>query len=139
MSDKKPGADTPVILYDEYCNLCSATVKFVLRNDPRGKFSFLGLRSGKRKKWYPLSVNEGAFKSVILVENGEKYYRSGAVLRIFRRLRFPVNLLYGFVLVPRFIRDPLYNRIAKNRFRWFGRREAPLEVAPRWKDRFMDS
>ncbi len=127
----------PIILYDEHCNLCSATVMFVLRNDPEGRFRFVGLRSDLRKKKFPLSVNDTGFKSVILVEDGKKYFRSEAVLRIFRKLRFPVNLLYGMVIIPGVVRDSFYNLIAKNRFRWFGKKTEPFDPPTRWKDRFL--
>ena len=139
MSDQNSGKDFPVILYDEHCNLCSATVMFVLRNDRNSLFRFLGLRSELRRKLFPLSVNDAPFKSVILIENGEKYFRSDAVLRIFRKLRFPVNLLFIFVVVPRVVRDSIYNMVAKNRFKWFGRRKEPLDIPPEWEDRFIKS
>ncbi len=138
MPKKPSGPDFPVILYDEHCNLCSATVMFILRHDIKGTFRFLGLRSKKRKVMFPLSVNESPFKSVILVEKGIKYFRSEAVLRIFRQLRFPVNLLYALVIIPPFVRDRLYNWVAKNRFRWFGQREEPLNPGGKWEDRFLE-
>jgi predicted DCC family thiol-disulfide oxidoreductase YuxK len=57
---------------------------------------------------------------LVAVLNGRCYVRSSAVLRVFRFLRFPWPLLYGFILVPRVIRDPIYNLIAHNRYSWFG-------------------
>ncbi len=138
MTQQPSGTDFPVVLYDEHCNLCSATVLFILRNDRNGRFRFVGLRSDLRKKRFPLSLNESPFKSVILVDQGRKYFRSDAVLRIVRRLDFPANLLFVFVIIPRAIRDRIYNWVARNRFRWFGHRDEPINPGGRWENRFLD-
>jgi len=99
------------ILYDGYCNLCSRTVKRVIRNDPSSRFSFEPL---------PQEVEA---ESVVLLTGGRRYEKSTAALRIALGLRFPWPLLGIFFLVPRFLRDPVYAWVARNRKRWFGTRD----------------
>ncbi len=127
-----------IVLYDEYCNLCSAVVLFILRHDKEETFRFIGLRSPLRKKKFPLSVNDTPYKSVILVEGEKKYFRSQAVLRIFKTLPFPVKLLYVLIIIPSFIRDPLYNLVARYRFQWFGKRKEPFTPPAKWRWRFPE-
>jgi len=104
-----------IISYDGYCNLCSATVRWVIRNDRRKRFRFQALEDG-------IEGNDLEAKTVVLDVNGGIYLRSAAVLRIAMRLRFPWPLLGIFFLVPPFIRDAVYNLVARNRKRWFGTR-----------------
>jgi predicted DCC family thiol-disulfide oxidoreductase YuxK len=102
-----------LVIYDGYCNLCSRTVQWVVRNDPRERFTFR-----------PFGKEEGGSDTVLLTENGKQYNRSTAVLRIAMGLRFPWPLLGALLSVPRFLRDPLYNLVARNRKRWFGTRDS---------------
>ena len=100
-----------IIRYDGYCNLCSATVRWVKRRDRKKRFSFRPLEDG------------GSDSDTVLLEvDGKTYRRSTAVLRIATGLPFPWPLLGGFFLVPRVIRDALYDWVARNRTRWFGTR-----------------
>lgn len=104
-----------LVLYDGYCNLCSHTVQWIIRNKGRRKFSFLPLHEAEE---LPLELSEG--DSVLLVNHGRVYDRSGAALRIACGLRFPWPLLGILLVVPRFLRDPVYSLVARNRKRWFG-------------------
>ncbi len=130
--------DFPIILFDGYCNLCSSGVQFVLNRDKKGIFRFLPMQSERinilNEKY---SFDLGIPETVILIEGNKFYKRSGAVLRILRRLNFPLNLLWGLIIIPVFIRDPVYSWIAKNRFRWFGKRQSCFIPDIRWKDRFI--
>ncbi len=125
-----------VVLYDGFCNLCSRSVQWIIRNDPRRRFSFAPLQAADSKIFtsgrIPLDEEseEPAARgvpldeeSVILVLNDRVYLRSAAALRIAIRLRFPWPLLGIFFIVPRFLRDPVYRIIARNRKRWFGERD----------------
>lgn len=105
---------TRVILYDGYCGLCSRTVKWVKRNDPKGRFSFQPLQDK--------DLTEGGLSgdTVVLLEKGKRYERSTAAIRIAMSLRFPWPLLVFLIIVPPFIRDGVYNVVARNRKRWFG-------------------
>lgn len=125
-----------IILFDGYCNLCSGSVQFIIRNDPKEIYRFESLQSDVVSENWPEIANSSHFGTVVLIENGKKYYRSGAALRIARKLRFPVNLFSVFFIIPAFIRDPVYNWIARNRFKWFGRRDSCFAAG---KERMLGS
>ncbi|MFO7932484.1 MAG: DCC1-like thiol-disulfide oxidoreductase family protein [Bacteroidales bacterium] len=129
-----------IILYDGYCNLCSSSVQWVLRNDRKKRFSYLPLQDDRTRS---LLEETGAQSreagtqpretgtqprekeepdTVVLVLNDKVFYRSAAALRIASRLRFPWPLLTVFFLVPAPVRDWVYNWVARNRKRWFGER-----------------
>lgn len=129
----------PVILFDGVCNLCNSSVQFVIRRDKKGSFRFASLqgRSGQQYlQQYHLPVD--AFNSFVLIENNKVYTRSTAALRVARQLGGGWKLLYGFIVIPRFIRDAVYNLVAKNRYRWFGKKEACMIPSPELKARFLD-
>jgi len=115
-----------IIGYDGYCNLCSWTVQWVIRNDPKRKFAFRPLQDPsllRKLEEYAL-VPSRENDTVILILDGRIFQRSAAVLRIAARLRFPWPLAAVFFIVPAFIRDPLYNMVARNRKKWFGERSS---------------
>jgi predicted DCC family thiol-disulfide oxidoreductase YuxK len=115
---------SPVVLFDGYCNLCSRSVAFILRRERSDVFRFASLQSEYAQGLLErMGIGDEAPDSVILVEGDRWYTRSTAALRITRKLRRLWPLVYGLVIIPRFIRDPLYDWIARNRFRWFGRRQ----------------
>ena len=107
-----------MVLYDGYCNLCSRTVRWIVRNDPQKRFSFQPFPEPESRLG-----SEKELETVMLEMDGKRYERSTAVIRIATGLRFPWPLLGVLFAIPRFIRDPLYNLVARNRKRWFGIRE----------------
>jgi predicted DCC family thiol-disulfide oxidoreductase YuxK len=114
-----------VILFDGICNLCNSSVQFVINHDPHGKFKFASIQSeaGQRlMKLYniPGSVND----SFILISDDNVYTKSTAALKVAKELKGVVNSLYGFILVPQFIRNAVYNIISRNRYKWFGKKDA---------------
>lgn len=112
-----------LILYDGYCNLCSRAIQFIIRNDRKGIFRFLALSSEEAKEKHPLFSGEEEPQSVVLIMGSKVYTHSTAALKIARHLQFPVNLMYALVIVPSWLRDPVYRWIAKKRYRWFGKRK----------------
>lgn len=80
----------------------------------------------------------GVYNSFMLVENGKLYTRSAGALRVVKHLSGGWRLLYAFIVVPAFIRDAVYNWIARNRYKWFGKKESCWLPSPQWKDRFLD-
>jgi predicted DCC family thiol-disulfide oxidoreductase YuxK len=128
------------ILFDGVCNLCNGFVRFVVARDPAARFRFAALTSAPAAGILRRAgVTAPLPDSMILVEDGRVYFKSDAPLRIARGLRFPWPLLYGFVVVPRFIRDRVYDIIAARRYRWFGRRDVCMIPTPDLKRRFLDS
>ncbi|HSR66834.1 MAG TPA: DCC1-like thiol-disulfide oxidoreductase family protein [Acidobacteriota bacterium] len=134
------GKERPVILFDGVCNLCAWSVQFVLKRDREGVFRFASLQSDVAPEILDgCRFDEDDLDSVVLVDRDGCWARSAAALRIARRLRFPWPLLYAFVIVPRPLRDLLYRFIARNRYRWFGRKEQCWLPDDNWKQRFLDS
>ena len=130
---------TGTILFDGVCNLCNGFVRFVIARDPAARFRFAALTSpaaieALRRAGAAPPVPD----SIVLIEDGKAYFRSDAALRIARRLRFPWPAACALALVPRALRDGLYDVIAARRYRWFGRREACMVPTPELRGRFLD-
>ena len=126
-----------VILFDGVCNLCVFFVGFVIRRDHRERFVFASLQSeAGRRLIRGHGFSGDAPSSIILIEDGHYLWKSEAALRIFGGLSWPWPLLKPFVLVPRFIRDAVYDFIAARRYRWFGQRDECMLPTPELKRRF---
>lgn len=128
----------PVVLFDGVCNYCNAMVNFAIRNDHKAVLRFAPLQSeagiSLREKY---SIAPG-IDTVIFIEKGKVYTYSDAAIRIAKHLRWPARILYGLIIVPKFIRQPFYKWIAKNRYKWFGRKEECMIPTPAVKARFLD-
>lgn len=112
-----------VILYDGYCKLCSRSLQFVIRRDRKNKFSYVSLQSEQGAALISEMAKDKQYADSIVYYDGENFYqRSTAVLKILRRLKRGWQFFYIFMLVPRVLRDLVYNFIARNRYDWFGRR-----------------
>ena len=118
--DKKKGINY-IILFDGTCKLCNNVVRFITKNDSIGIFCFIPLESEKASEYLnrynKKNVNKG---SVLLIQNEKIFTKSNAVLHILKCLDGLWPLFYVFIVVPAFIRDPVYDIIAKYRYRWFG-------------------
>jgi len=131
--------DESVILFDGVCNLCNASVRFVIKRDRAARFSFASLQSGYTASLFrKLNFHANGVDSIVLLESGKLYVRSTAALKIARHLDGLWPLLYAFIIVPRFIRDAVYDFVARNRYRWFGKKEYCEVPAPGMKERFLD-
>jgi len=129
-----------VILFDGVCNLCNGFVTFVIARDPDRRFQFGALQSpAARRLLDSVDLGEAGPDSVVLVEDGRAWTRSGAALRIARGLTFPWPLAAIFVVVPRPLRDWIYNLVARNRYRWFGKRDVCMVPTPELRARFIDA
>lgn len=127
-----------MVLFDGFCNLCNRSVQFIILRDPHARFRFAALDSAAARRLLEgIVIRGGLPDSVALLDGGRLYTRSGAVLRIARRLRFPWPLCYAAIIVPRALRDTLYDWIARSRYRWFGRREACMVPTPELRGRFL--
>jgi len=116
-----------VILFDGVCNLCNASVRFVTDRDPRRHFAFASLQSDEAGRLLSARDYPGATRelgSVLLVEGNRVHERSVAALGVARQLGGAWPLVSALVIVPRPIRDAVYDWIARNRYRWFGRTAA---------------
>jgi predicted DCC family thiol-disulfide oxidoreductase YuxK len=129
-----------VVLFDGVCNFCEGTVNFIIARDPQAYFRFAALQSPAAHRLLERCASPPPTSdSLVLVEREKCYTRSTAALRIARRLRSPWFLLYGLIIVPRPIRDALYDWFARNRYRWFGKRDECLVPDTDTRRRFVDS
>ena len=135
-------ADVPpdVVLFDGVCNLCTASVQFVIQRDSRKRFRFASLQSAVARELLGGPEAEGGrLDSVFLIAGGRIYRRSSAALHIARRLDGFWPLLSVLLLIPRPLRDAVYDWIGRRRYRMFGRRELcwtpNREIAERFLDR----
>ncbi|MFN8336215.1 MAG: thiol-disulfide oxidoreductase DCC family protein [Cyclobacteriaceae bacterium] len=128
-----------VILFDGVCNLCSGAVQFVIKRDPAAKFKFASLQSGYgQQQLERFGLDKSSFHSIILIQGDQFFERSDAALEITRGLRGAWPMLYGFKIVPRFIRDGVYNLIGRNRYKLFGKKDTCWIPTPELKSRFKD-
>lgn len=128
----------PIILFDDICNLCNSAIQFVIKHDAEKKFSFTSLQSEtgqKLLKQYGLALEN--FTSFTLIQDGKVYIKSTGALKVAKQLKGGIKLLYFFIIVPAFIRDAIYNLIAKNRYKWFGKKEICILPTPELKARFL--
>ena len=127
-----------IILFDGLCNLCDGAVKFVIKHDIKKSFLFTSLQSDigqKLLKQYSLPLEN--FNSFTLIQDNKVYTRSTAALKVAKQLNGGIKFLYVFIIIPPFIRNAIYNWIAKNRYKWFGKKEVCLIPTPELKARFL--
>jgi predicted DCC family thiol-disulfide oxidoreductase YuxK len=129
----------PVVLFDGVCNLCNATVRFVVARDPAARFRFAPLQSAAGGSLLARSgLAPRGLDSVVLVDGGRAWQRSDAAIRIAAGLGGAWRLALAFLVVPRPLRDALYDFIARNRYRWFGRHDACPVPTPEQRARFLE-
>lgn len=129
---------SPIIFFDGVCNFCNSSVNFIIRYDKKKLFKFASLQSDIAKKLITdIEINQEKPDSIILLQNNKTYQKSTAALKIAQKLRFPLSTLIIFIAVPKFIRDFVYNIIAKNRYKWFGKKSECMIPSPDLKERFL--
>ncbi len=127
-----------IILFDGVCNLCNASVQFILKRDSKAHFRFASLQSEFGKQQLLLyEIDASKCDSVIYIYKDRAFIKSTAALQIAKKLGGGWPLLYGLIIIPRFIRDWVYGFIAKNRYRWFGKKDSCMIPSPELKSRFL--
>ncbi|WP_225871317.1 thiol-disulfide oxidoreductase DCC family protein [Pedobacter cryotolerans] len=127
-----------IIFFDGLCNLCNRAVQFTIERDKSNVFRFASLQSDyANQKLKPFNIEPSEGNSFVLLEGEKVYQRSTAALRVARKLTGLWPLLYGFIVVPPFIRDGVYSYIAKNRYNWFGKQESCWVPTPGLKSKFL--
>lgn len=129
--------DNPVILFDGVCNLCQGSVQFVLKRDKKALFRFASLQSPYGEKiQQQFGITPGKMSSFILYQEGKIFTRSEGALKMLAQLP-GWGWAKVFLWVPPFIRDGVYNLIAKNRYKWFGKKEECWLPRAEWKGVFL--
>ncbi len=127
-----------IVLFDGVCNFCNGAVNFIIKHDHKARFKFAPLQSetGERLR------NEHAIPldsdSLVLVDDGMAYTHSTGALRIAKGLGGIWQLAYIFIILPTPFRDWFYNTFAKNRYRWFGKKDVCMIPTPDVRERFLD-
>ena len=127
-----------IILFDGVCNLCNGAVNFVIKRDPGNVFKFTPLQEKQGvlllKKH---AIDAQKLDSIVLVENKKVYTKSSAALRIARKMSNLWPLFFVLLIIPSFIRDGVYDFIAKNRYKWFGKKEQCMIPTPGLREKFL--
>ena len=127
-----------IIVFDGVCNFCNASVDFVMRRDPHGKFKFGTLQSEPAQEILNrLQLRRDDFETFLLLEQGKPFTKSTAALKIVKHLTGLWPLLGMFLIVPRPIRDGIYDFIARRRNRWMGKRDTCRIPTPAEQERFV--
>jgi predicted DCC family thiol-disulfide oxidoreductase YuxK len=127
-----------IILFDGVCNLCNGAVTFVIKRDPKDRFRFAALQSEIGEELVQKhGLKDKGLDSIVLIEGEKAFVKSSAALRIARKLSGGWPLLYVFNILPRFIRDPFYDLIARNRYSWYGKRESCMIPTPELRAKFI--
>ncbi len=128
-----------IILFDGVCNLCSGAVQFVIKYDKKNIFRFAALQSETgRHLLMSYGLPGHHLKSFVYIGGDKVFTRSEAALKVAARLSYPVKLLSVFVIIPGFIRNFMYEVIARNRYRLFGKKETCMMPTGALKERFID-
>lgn len=127
-----------IILFDGVCNLCNGAVTFVIKRDKKNIFKFATLQSEAGTELLSnFKIDRSKLDSIILIDGDRFYSKSSAALYIARHLSGAYPLLFGFMILPKFFRDWIYDFIAKNRYRWFGKRESCMIPTPELAEKFL--
>jgi len=130
--------ENPIVLFDGVCNYCNSMVNFIIRQDKKKKFRFAALQSEAGQQL--LKENDlpsGNFDSFILISQQKIYQRSSAALRLYNQLPWYWKWTQLFWIFPRIFRDWVYGIIAKNRYRWFGKKDQCMLPTQEVKERFL--
>ncbi len=131
--------NNPVILFDGLCNLCSASVQFILKRDVYNKYRFTSLQSDagiSLLKQFQIDIQTSP-QTLILLNKGKLYTRSTAALMIASNLSGLWPLLSIFIIIPPVFRDLFYRIIASNRYNWFGKKTECWIASPEYKNLFL--
>ncbi|MCF8359859.1 MAG: DCC1-like thiol-disulfide oxidoreductase family protein [Prolixibacteraceae bacterium] len=125
-----------IILFDGVCNLCSSSVQFVMKHDKKRLFRFAPLQWDVASKILGPHKHILHFDTLILIEKGKVYDQSTAALKIARHLRF-FRIFYFLIILPVWMRDPVYRFVARYRYRVFGKKEHCMVPAENKKELFI--
>ncbi len=131
--------DKKIILFDGVCNLCDSVVQFIIRHDKRDLFRFLPLQSDTGQALLKqLGLQEQELDSIILYEPGKAYYyKSAAALEIAKSLGGVFSLATIFHIIPKNLRNALYDYIARNRYKWYGKKDECMVPTAEIRSKFL--
>lgn len=131
--------DKYIILFDGVCNLCNSAINFVIKRDTNNRFLFAPLQSKSGAELVKKHlIDTATVDSIILIKNNTAYVKSTAALKIAQSLSGLWPLLLLFMIIPPFIRNWVYDYVAKNRYQWYGKKNACMIPTPELRDKFLD-
>lgn len=135
---QKSSEKKSIILFDGMCNFCNTSVNKIIKYDKKNVFKFAAIQSDAGKKLLTeLSIDTLKIDSILLIENNTLFAKSTAVLKIAKQLSGLYKLGYAFIIIPPFIRDTIYDFIAKNRYKWFGKKESCMIPSIEVREKFL--
>jgi predicted DCC family thiol-disulfide oxidoreductase YuxK len=127
-----------ILLFDGYCNLCHSSVQFVLKHEKKQELYFTSLQSKVGIEILThYKIDASKTDSLILIENNNAFVKSSAALRLGKYLKGAYPLAYGLIVIPSFIRNWVYDYIAKNRYKWYGKQDSCLMPDENLAKRFL--
>ena len=130
--------DQKIILFDGVCNLCNGAVTYIIKRDKKNVFKFAALQSEIGQQLISkFNIDTSKVDSIIFIDGEKHYEKSSAALHIAKQLSGAYPLLFGFMVVPKFIRNSIYDYIAKNRYKWFGKKESCMIPTVELKSKFL--
>ena len=140
LHDSNTKKNQQIVLFDGVCNLCSGGVQFIIKRDKKDLFRFASLQSETGKSLLAeRKIDPKTTDSMVLIKPGQAYYvRSDAALEIGKQFSGVWNLLSVFQWIPAPLRDIVYDFVAKNRYRWFGKKDNCMVPSPELKQKFLD-
>ncbi|MCW3073056.1 MAG: thiol-disulfide oxidoreductase family protein [Flaviaesturariibacter sp.] len=129
----------PVILFDGVCQFCNGMINFVIKQDKKGHFRFATLQSeAGQRLLQEYGLDQVGFNSFVLIQNGKAYQRSTASLKVMNGLPWYWKEVQVLRIVPAFLRDQIYDWVARNRYKWFGKKEVCMVPTPDLRSRFLN-
>ena len=130
--------NNPIVLFDGVCNFCNNMVNFAIRHDKKATLKFAPLQSATGEKLKEQYHIPSSIDTVIFIDQGKVYTYAQAGIRICKYLNWPAKMLYAFKIVPKFISQPVYKWIARNRYKWFGKKESCMIPTKDVRQRFLE-
>lgn len=127
-----------IVLFDGVCNLCNSAVDFIIQRDKGRNFKVAALQDEPVKKiLQSYQINEEYLDSLVLIRGDNVFYKSRAALEVAKKLNALWPLLYGLIIIPSFVREPVYDWIARNRYKWFGKKETCRMPTEEERNKFL--
>ncbi len=130
--------NTAIILFDGVCNFCNASVNKIIKHDKKNRFKFTALQSETGKHLLEKHhIDSQKIDSIILIENNTVFIKSTAILKISKHLNGLYPLAFGFIIIPTFVRDAVYDFVARNRYKWWGKKDSCMIPTAEVREKFL--
>lgn len=127
-----------IILFDGVCNLCNSSVNFIIDRDKSNQFKFASLQSEAGKSFLrSFNIENVKLETLFFLYGNKCYDQSTAVLKVVKYFPGLWKLFYIFIIIPKPLRDFFYKIIAKNRYKWFGKKDSCRVPTPELKEKFL--